>query len=68
MNPIPFVSQTFSIVMSDKTQKSIVETIGVLGANPPASQGNFNSAMYSKVGWNKSQSVGSYNDSRNNRN
>ncbi|XP_033512839.1 uncharacterized protein [Nicotiana tomentosiformis] len=49
-SPTPTVNQAYALIVSDKGQKSMAATTGIIGANPTVQMGSFEAAMYSKTG------------------
>ncbi|XP_019266534.1 PREDICTED: uncharacterized protein LOC109243968 [Nicotiana attenuata] len=52
MNPMPSVSQAYAMVISDESQKSVANNVGLLGANPTSGTNQYDVAMYTKTGGN----------------
>ena len=50
MRHLPSINQSYSMVMYDESQKSVVATIGILGSNPNSVQQTYELAMYSRNG------------------
>lgn len=48
--PLPSVNQSYSTIMSDESQKSVVATTGILGSNPSSGQQAYELALYSRNG------------------
>ncbi|XP_060201854.1 uncharacterized protein LOC132630283 [Lycium barbarum] len=50
INPLPSVSQAYSMVISDESQKSVTSNSSILGANPAIGQNLYDNVMHTRSG------------------